>query len=54
MFMDGDNPQPPVAFQQAKLMNTMVMAAAPVSLAVSNQLILNAYVEVASTRATGN
>ncbi len=47
----GDNvPQPPRAYQ-AKEMNTMVMAAAPAPLTVSNELVMTAVVEAASNRA---
>lgn len=55
VFVDGDNPQPPVPFQ-AKLMNTMAVAgAAPAApLAVSNELTLTALVEAASNRKQGD
>ncbi len=52
VFVDGDNPQPPVAYQ-AKTMNTM-MVQGSVSLAVSNELVLTALVEAASNRKSGN
>jgi len=53
-FVEGDNATQPRPYQQ-KAMNTMVMAAgtaAPV--AVSNELVLTAVVEVASNRKQGN
>lgn len=54
VFVDGDNPQPPVAYQ-AKTMNTlMVQGAAPASLSVSNEIVLTALVEAASNRQSGN
>lgn len=54
VITDTDNPQPPIAYQ-AKLMNTMaITGAAPAPLSVSNELILTAYVEVASNRKQGN
>lgn len=54
VFADGDNPQPPVAYQ-AKTMNAMVMpTAAQAPLSVSNELILTALVEAASNRKQGN
>jgi hypothetical protein len=51
VFLEGDNPQPPVAYG-AKTLNTMVMAAAssPAPLSVSNELVLTALVEAASNR----
>lgn len=53
VFLEGDN-----VFQnkkyRAKEMANMAMAAAPAPLAVSNELILSAYVEVASNRKQGN
>lgn len=53
-FVDGTNTQPPVAYQ-AKTMNAMAMeASAPAPLAVSNELILTAFVEAASNRKQGN
>lgn len=45
----GDVPVAPRAYQ-AKEMNTMVMAAAPAPLTVSNELIMTAMVEAASNR----
>lgn len=55
MFLDGDNPQPPIAYQ-AKTMNTMMVQAsvAPAPLSVSNEIVLTALVEVASNRKPGN
>lgn len=54
-FVDGDNPQPPVAYQ-AKVMNTLMVqgAAAPAPLSVSNEIVLTALVEAASNRKAGN
>jgi hypothetical protein len=53
VISEGDNPQPPIAYQ-AKTMNTMVLGAAaapaPAPLSVSNELVLTAYVEAASNR----
>lgn len=53
VFVDGNNPQPPVAYQ-AKTINTMAMAAAPAPITVSNELVLTAMVEAASNRKQGN
>jgi hypothetical protein len=55
MFLDGDNPQPPVAYQ-AKTMNTLMVqgSVAPAPLSVSNELVLTALVEAASNRKAGN
>ena len=51
VFLEGENPLNPPRAYQAKEMNTMAMAqAAPVSLTISNELILTAVVEVASHR----
>lgn len=54
VFIDGDNPQPPVAYQ-GKAMNTLMVQSsmAPAPLSVSNELILTAVVEVASDRKPG-
>lgn len=54
VLIDGDNPQPPVAYQ-AKTMNALMAQGAVVaSLSVSNELVLTAVVEVASNRKMGN
>lgn len=54
VLIDGDNPQPPVAYQ-AKTMNAlMVQGAVAAPLSVSNELVLTAVVEVASNRKMGN
>lgn len=52
MFLDGQPPQPPAGYQ-AKTMNTMDMAEAAAPLAVSNELVLTAFVEAASNRVPG-
>jgi hypothetical protein len=52
VFIEGDNPQPPVAYQ-AKTMNLM-MAGSSVPIAVSNELVLTAMVEAASNRKPGS
>lgn len=52
-FIEGDNPQPPVAYQVKAMNNLMVQGGATVSsLSVSNELTLTAFVEVASNRKT--
>lgn len=54
VFVDGDNPQPPVPVQE-KTMNAMVMSASsPAPLTVSNELVLSALVEAASNRKQGS
>ena len=55
IFIEGDNPQPPVAYQ-AKTMNTLMVQASmsPAPLSVSNELVLTALVEVASNRKAGS
>ncbi|HAT6361574.1 TPA: hypothetical protein JBK40_01850 [Legionella pneumophila] len=54
VFFEGDNiPQQPRAYQ-AKEMNALAMAAAPAPLTVSNELILTAMVEAASSRKQGD
>lgn len=53
-FFEGDMlPQPARAYQ-AKEMNLSAMAATPAPLAVSNELMLTAFVEAASNRKQGN
>lgn len=52
MFLDGQPAQPPVGYQ-AKTMNAMAMAEGAAPLAVSNELVLTAFVEAASNRQQG-
>ena len=54
VFVEGDNPTPQPRAYEAKQLNTMVMAAAPAGLTVSNELVLTAMVEAASNRKEGN
>lgn len=53
VFVEGENAPQPRAYQ-AKELNTMVMAAAPAPLTVSNELVLTAMIEAASNRKQGN
>lgn len=53
IFFEGDGPAPMPKTYQAREMNTMVMAAAAPALTLSNELTVNAMVEVASNRQEG-
>lgn len=57
IFFEGDMPIPMNQTYKSREMNTMVMAAAAApapALTVSNELIMNAFVELASNRQEGN
>ena len=53
VLVEGDAPVQKRAYQQ-KALNTMVMAASPAPLTVSNELVMTAFVEAASNRKKEN